>query len=110
MATERPAFSVVKQYDSFEVREYAQLVPNDAAVTLRALPRRRVAVVTYSGVWSEALYGKQLATLEAGVRAAGLKTLGAPMFARYDPPWKPWFMRTNEIQLEVDLADPVTAE
>jgi hypothetical protein len=24
------------------------------------------------------------------------------MWARYDPPWKPWFLRTNEIQLEVE--------
>jgi hypothetical protein len=75
--------------------------PNDASVTLREIPKREVAVVTYSGVWSEALYDKQLAKLMEGIEKAGLKTSGPAMFARYDPPWKPWFLRTNEIQLEV---------
>jgi hypothetical protein len=77
-------------------------VPNDATVTLRAIPTRTVAVLKYSGVWSEANYGKHLAILRDGVLKAGLATHGAAMWARYDPPWKPWFLRTNEIQLEVE--------
>ncbi len=77
--------------------------PNDARVKLRAVPRRSIAVVAYSGTWSEALYARQLAALEQGVREAGLTTKGPPLFARYDPPWKPWFLRTNEIQLEVEV-------
>ncbi len=76
-------------------------IPNDSAVTLRAIPKRTVAVVTYSGVWSEALYARHLATLHTGIVKAGLKPLGPAVFARYDPPWKPWFLRTNEIMIEV---------
>jgi hypothetical protein len=76
-------------------------IPNDTTVTLREVPKRTVAVVTYSGVWSEALYAKQLDVLREGLAKQGLSTLGPAMFARYDPPWKPWFLRTNEIMLEV---------
>ncbi len=78
-------------------------VPNDSSVRLRVVPPRTVAVVTYTGVWSESLYAKHLATLRDGVLKAGLKPLGAPVFARYDPPWKPWFLRTNEVQVEVAI-------
>ena len=64
-------------------------VPNDTSVTLRLVPKRTVAVVKYSGVWSEALFAKQLAKLRDGIVRAGLSPHGPAMFARYDPPWKP---------------------
>ncbi len=32
---------------------------------------------------------------------AGLRAVGEPVWARYDPPFKPWFLRTNEILIEV---------
>ena len=36
--------------------------------------------------------------------AAGLAPAGPPVYARYDPPWTPWFLRRNEVL--VPLADP----
>jgi hypothetical protein len=27
--------------------------------------------------------------------------VGSPVWARYDPPWKPWFLRRNEVLIEV---------
>ncbi len=80
--------------------------PNDARVTLQVVPARAVAVLKYSGAWSEALYEKQLAVLRAGVASAGLVVLGEPTWARYDPPWKLWFLRTNEIHLQVEPPAP----
>ncbi|MFZ5446662.1 MAG: hypothetical protein ACOZQL_42130, partial [Myxococcota bacterium] len=32
-----------------------------------------------------------------------LKAKGEPIWPRYDPPWKPWYLCTNEIQLEVTI-------
>lgn len=78
--------------------------PNDARVSLKPVPARVVAVIRYSGTWSNANYEEHLATLKKGVVAAGLASVGEPVWARYDPPYTPWFMRTNEIQLE--LAEP----
>jgi hypothetical protein len=32
---------------------------------------------------------------------AGLRAVGEPVWARYDPPFMPWFLRTNEILIEI---------
>jgi hypothetical protein len=78
--------------------------PNDPRVTLRAVPQRTVAVLRYSGGWSQARYLEQLQQLETALAQAGLRWHGAPVWARYDPPWKLWFLRRNEIWLELDAA------
>jgi len=77
--------------------------PLDAAIHLRPIPARRVAVLAYSGTWAESRYLEHLARLREAMRREGLQSRGAPVWARYDPPWIPWFLRRNEILL--DLAD-----
>ncbi|HYN78304.1 MAG TPA: heme-binding protein [Lamprocystis sp. (in: g-proteobacteria)] len=77
--------------------------PLDPRITLRAVPPSRMAVVRYSGFWSESNYNEHLAKLQAALRAANLAWSGEPVYSRYDPPFKPWFMRRNEIWLQ--LAD-----
>ena len=76
--------------------------PIDARVKLRAIPARTIAVANYSGTWSQDGYEENLKKLEGAVEQQGLKWHGEPGWARYDPPWKPWFMRRNEIWLELD--------
>ncbi len=83
--------------------------PKDARVQLRQQPARRVAVVRYSGTWSQRNYDEHVETLRAGLRREGLEATGAPTWARYDPPWTPWFLRTNEVQLEVVLPASLTS-
>ncbi len=72
-------------------------VPSNPAVTLRQIPARRMAVVRYSGFWSEARYLEHKAALESWIRATGFTAAGDPIWARYNPPFTPWFMRRNEI-------------
>ena len=79
--------------------------PTDSRVTLRVVPERVVAVMRYSGTWSEANYQEHLTALKEGLTREGLTSSGEPTWARYDPPWTPWFLRKNEVQLE--LATPV---
>ena len=76
--------------------------PDDPRITLREMPARTVAVTTYSGTWSQARYDEHLKKLTDALQRDGLKTRGEPMWARYDPPWKPWFLRRNEIWIELD--------
>ncbi len=75
--------------------------PLDLRVVLRALPARRVAVIRYSGFWSESRYDENLQRLKSALSEAGLHWQGEPVWARYDPPWIPWFLRRNEIWLEL---------
>lgn len=76
--------------------------PNETNVMLRALPARRFAVIRYSGAWSDANYDEHLALLRAALVREKLSPVGEPVWARYDPPFKPWFLRTNEILLELE--------
>jgi len=76
--------------------------PTDSRVKLRAIPTRTLAVISYSGTWSQSNYNENLKKLQDALTEADITWHGAAVWARYDPPWKPWFWRRNEILLEVD--------
>ena len=77
--------------------------PKDPKVTLRQVPARRLAAVRYSGFWDEAGYRKHRVALEKWLESKGVKQIGEPVWARYDPPFKPWFMRRNEVLIPVEM-------
>ncbi|MBL0291846.1 MAG: heme-binding protein [Betaproteobacteria bacterium] len=76
--------------------------PLDPQVRLKEVPGGRFAVIRYSGAWSEGNYSEHLARLRQGVEAAGIRTRGEPIYSRYDAPFVPWFMRRNEIWLQLE--------
>jgi effector-binding domain-containing protein len=76
--------------------------PNDPTVVLREVPARRMAVVRYSGRWSEASYKAHKLELETWIKKNAFTAAGEPAWARYDPPFTPWFMRRNEILIPVE--------
>jgi hypothetical protein len=75
--------------------------PLDTRVQLRDVAGSRVAVIRYSGFWSDSNYNEHLAKLQAALRAAGLSWTGDAVYARYNAPFTPWFMRRNEIWLHL---------
>ncbi len=75
--------------------------PLDARVKLREVVPARVAVIRYSGFWSQSNYDKHLARLQTALRAAELAWTGEPVYARYNAPFTPWFIRRNEIWLHL---------
>ncbi len=75
--------------------------PLDPAIRFREVPARRVAALRYSGTWSEERYLEHLTALRAAMQKTGLRAVGEPVWARYDPPFMPWFLRTNEILVEI---------
>jgi hypothetical protein len=78
--------------------------PNDSKVRLVALPPKRVAVVRFSGLVDDNDVEQQTTLLRAFVAQQKLTPVGTPSLARYDPPWTLWFLRRNEIMLEVTSA------
>jgi len=75
--------------------------PLDSRVTLREVPATKRAVIRYSGFWSESNYTEHLAKLQAALKTADIAWTGEPVLSRYDPPFKPWFLRRNEIWLSL---------
>jgi hypothetical protein len=77
--------------------------PTDERIMLAEVPPRRMAVVRYRGTWSEARYAEELAALRQFIGKRGFAAAGEPVFARYDPPFMPWFLRRNEIQIPIQV-------
>lgn len=75
--------------------------PNDPRVHILEIPERKVAVYRYSGTWSEERYLENLKKFVSVLEQSGVVTTGEPLFARYNPPFMPWFLRRNEILFEV---------
>lgn len=75
--------------------------PLDTRVTLRDIAPSRLAVIRYSGFWSEANYTQHLVKLQTALRAANLVWVGEPVYSRYNAPFTPWFLRRNEIWLHL---------
>jgi hypothetical protein len=75
--------------------------PLDARIQLRELAPAQMAVIRYSGSWSASNDNEHLDQLQSALQAANLAWLGEPVYARYDPPFKPWFLRRNEIWLRL---------
>ena len=81
--------------------------PRDPRVRIQQVPSRLVAVRRYSGRWRIANYRENESFLLQAVANAGLQTVGEPEYARYNSPFKPWFMRRNEVMIEVRTAEVV---
>ena len=79
--------------------------PTDEKVRLRAIPPRRMVAVQYSGTWSRQRYEGNLARLREWMKAQGLTAAGDPVWARYNAPFTPWFLRRNEILVQMAQAE-----
>ncbi|MDJ0958094.1 MAG: heme-binding protein [Arenicellales bacterium] len=75
--------------------------PIDPRIKIKSLPGRLMAVHRYSGGWSEGNYRKHEAILIDAIRERGLSIEGNPIYARYNSPFSLWFLRRNEVLVEV---------
>lgn len=75
--------------------------PQDPSVYIREVPARHIAAVRYSGFWSEKSYRRNLEMLLDWITKSGLSVSGEPIWARYNPPFMPWFLRRNEVLVPV---------
>lgn len=76
--------------------------PLDTRVRLKEVPGQRIAALRYSGTWSRNRYKEKRIRLQALMRQRGLEPAGKPIFARYNPPFMPWFLRRNEVLIPVE--------
>lgn len=76
-------------------------LPKDSRITIRQVPEKLMAARRYSGSWSEKNYRKNETILLEALREREFKTEGTPIFARYNSPFSLWFMRRNEVLVEL---------
>ena len=80
--------------------------PNNPDVRLVRRPGGVMAVHRYSGSWSEERYETHEKVLLDALATDRVETTGSPVFARYNAPFTPWFLRRNEIMIEVEWNAP----
>ncbi len=75
--------------------------PIDSQVTTRVVPPTTVAALRFGGAWNEQRFMDRGLALKQAVEQAGLTAIGDAYFARFDPPWKPGFMKHNEALIDI---------
>lgn len=84
-----------------DVAESGAPAPFDTFVETHTIEPRVVAAIRFSGGWNAELLDKKATELLDHLRKEGIESLGEVYFARFDPPWKPGFLRRNEALVEV---------
>ena len=76
--------------------------PAGSDVKLREVPPRRVAAVRFSGRTTDAAIAEQEQRLRDWMDRRGLTPAAPPIYAYYNDPFTPGFLRRNEVMIEVD--------
>lgn len=90
----------------YKLAELPQPAGND--VRLLELPARRIAAIRFSGVATDILISAQEAKLRTRLKKQGIATEGAAIYAYYNDPFTPGFLRRNEVMLRVKDGQDVT--
>lgn len=80
-------------------------IPSDTTISLREIEPRTMAVLRFSGRWSEKNIRQHEEILLAQLASMDLRLVGEPEFAAYNAPFSLPFMRRNEVMLEVQPLD-----
>jgi hypothetical protein len=93
----RVSFMLPSEYTMENVPE-----PLDHRVKIRAVPAKLMAVLRYSGRWTERNFERKQSALLAAIDEESVSPIGKMQRALYNPPYTPPFMRRNEVMVEVD--------
>ena len=80
--------------------------PTNQLVTLRQLDAGRFAVLRFTGGRNPRNEANALDRLKTWLAGQGLSVLSPPVYAFFDPPWTPTFLRRNEVMLRTDAGKP----
>jgi hypothetical protein len=75
--------------------------PADSNVSVVSVPAHLAAARKFGGSWNKDKFEKEGAKLLAEVSKAGLVPQGNLYWSRFDPPWKPGFLKHNEVLVRI---------
>ena len=76
--------------------------PQNSKVRLRTLSEQLSAVLAFTGLAPSSKIQEKELELRAALAKESLTPIGALRIARFDPPWKPGFLRYNEVILDIN--------
>jgi hypothetical protein len=75
--------------------------PVNPLIRLHQVTKHRAVAIVFSGRSGEDIIRTNTLVLNNWIKDNKLIQNGRPLLARYDPPWKPGFMRKNEVIINV---------
>lgn len=78
--------------------------PNNPAIELKEISRKRLAVIRFSGMAGEESLKRRSEELSDFLSAKNLTPLSSPSYAFYNPPWTLPFFRRNEVLVEISAS------
>ncbi|MEI7632558.1 MAG: heme-binding protein, partial [bacterium] len=75
--------------------------PNNESVIIKTMPAHEVVAIEFSGYTSEGDIEKKSNELSEWANNKHINIASQPTVLRYDPPWKPGFLRRNEVCFNV---------
>ena len=79
--------------------------PRNPRIRLGETAARVMAVRRYSGRWTEENYRRHETELMQALSDDDRRPIDSPILARYNSPFTPWFMRRNEVMVEIEWED-----
>ena len=76
--------------------------PTNNEISLRLIPKQLMAVIRYSGRWTERNFNRHKGQLLESLEESNIKTIGVAESAAYDAPYVLPFLRRNEVMIEVN--------
>jgi hypothetical protein len=90
------SFVMPRQFDAGTLPE-----PQEQRVAIQPEAGALMAALGYTGRWTRANYERHERALREALQGTDYRTCGAPLWARYNAPFVPWFMRRNEVLIPV---------
>lgn len=84
-----------------KVAEAGVPAPSSPDVTINHRDAGRYAVLRFSGTGSPSASKEAAERLADWMKKHGVTPGGPPLYAYYNPPWTPWFLRHNEVLVPV---------
>lgn len=75
--------------------------PANGIVSSVVVAEKLVAARKFGGSWNQARFDREGEILLAALAGKQLETVGNLYWARFDPPWKPGFLKHNEVLIDL---------
>ena len=76
-------------------------IPNNKDVSFEEIQAFKAAVIRFSGFVNEKTNLEKTEELKNWLKKNKIQPQGNFQTARYDPPWTPWFLRRNEVVVQI---------
>lgn len=70
---------------------------SDSSLSFSEQPGGKFAAVSFSGLASQSLFDSKAKSLKNHLAENNIEVAGPAIYARYDGPWTPFFLRHNEV-------------